>query len=299
VLLLGDSCYRRCIVPRRELALPALTDRLPLGKSGLSVSPFCLGMVDEGSPETVLAAFDAGINFFFVSTDMHWPLYASLREGLRLLLSRGGGIRDDVVIVATSYVAPAVFLRAPFTELSDAIPNLERIDVCALGGCYRDDPPARRETIVAHRAQGFLGCRAIGASFHDRDLVAEACNEEAFDVAFVRYNAAHPGAREDVFPRLRASSTLLFGFKSVGGWASPEELARVADLPAGLWLPKPSDHYRFALSQVGLDGLLCSPGTPAEVEALAKAMAKGPLDEEQQQHLVNLALLACGDAQVQ
>ena len=68
-------------VPRA--ALPRLTDRLALGESGLRVSPVCLGIVE--SPEVVPAAFDAGVNFFFVTADLHWPLYERTRRGLELL----------------------------------------------------------------------------------------------------------------------------------------------------------------------------------------------------------------------
>src|SRR4051812_39900076 len=74
---------------RQRTVLPAPGDRLPLGDCGLKVSPFCLGMV--GEPATVPAAFDAGVNFFFVTADMHWPLYEMTRRGLADLLARGGG----------------------------------------------------------------------------------------------------------------------------------------------------------------------------------------------------------------
>ena len=69
---------------KKRQRLPRFTDRLPLGDQGLAVSPFCLGMVREAV--TVCAAFDAGINFFFLSTDLHWPLYENARRGLRQLL---------------------------------------------------------------------------------------------------------------------------------------------------------------------------------------------------------------------
>src|SRR5215469_14434904 len=76
----GNEQVKRTARPSRQM-LPRLTDRLVLGDEGLSVSPFCLGMVR--SPDAVSAAFDAGINFFFLSADMHWPLYEPLRLGLR------------------------------------------------------------------------------------------------------------------------------------------------------------------------------------------------------------------------
>ena len=64
----------------RRFVLPKLTERLTLGEGGLRVSPFCLGMVR--SEDTTSAAFDAGINFFFLSADLHWPYY-DLARGLR------------------------------------------------------------------------------------------------------------------------------------------------------------------------------------------------------------------------
>lgn len=274
--------------------LPRLADRSALGRSGLRVSPFCLGMIED--PDTVLAAYDAGINFFFVTTDMHWPLYESLRVGLRALLARGGGIRDEIVVVGMSYVANPSFLEQPFCELVDAIPGLGRIDVCAVGGCDGSDLPARRATILAHRERAFSGCRAAGASFHDRLGAAAAHAEGVLDIAYLRYNADHHGAREDVFPFRGGSPTLLYGFKSLGGWAAPSALEKITHLPKGLWLPRPPDHYRFALSSGGLDGLLCSPRTPAEIRALAEAMEKGPLSVDEQEHLIDLAALARGDA---
>lgn len=281
---------------KTQAALPRLADRLELGRSGLRVSPFCLGMVED--PDTVSAAFDAGINFFFVSTDMHWPLYEALRIGLRTLLARGGGVRDEIVVVGTSYVANPSFLQMPFRELLDAVPGLDRVDVCAIGGCDGTDVPARRATVLEHRDRAFSGCRAAGASFHDRGTAVTAHGEGALDIAFVRYNADHPGAREDVFPLLGESATLLYGFKSLDGWVPPSALERVVDLPKGIWRPRPVDHYRFALSGGGLDGLLCSPSTPAEIHSLAKAMENGPLTADEQEHLIDLAALARGDAHI-
>src|SRR5262249_12510537 len=118
--------------PRTE-ALPQLTARLPLG-AGLRVSPFCLGMTDD--PNVIPAAFDAGINFFFVTADMHWPIYEATRRGLQMLFARGGGVRDDVVVGAVSYVTQPVFCHAPFAEVIDAIPGLGHLDLTIIGGAY-------------------------------------------------------------------------------------------------------------------------------------------------------------------
>ncbi|MEJ7596757.1 MAG: hypothetical protein WKG01_02505, partial [Kofleriaceae bacterium] len=49
-----------------EYKLPRLSDRIAIGT--LSASPFCVGIVDD--PDTIGAAYDAGINFFFLTADM-------------------------------------------------------------------------------------------------------------------------------------------------------------------------------------------------------------------------------------
>lgn len=280
----------------RRKRLPRPEQRLVLGSSGLEVSPFCLGMLPLGSPETVLSAFDSGINFFFVSTDMHWPYYETLRQGLAQLLARGGGVRERMVVAAATYVGRPNLLKAPFLELIESIPRLGHVDVCVAGAVYSDDHPARASTIQAHRTDRFAGCRATGASFHDRKLVGPACSAQAVDIAFFRYNPAHPGAQDDIFPLKGQTSTLLYAFKAASLRPAPDEIASIPELPPGTWIPTPTDYYRFAVSRPEVDGLLCSPQTPAEVESLARAMEQPPLDEEEEQHMIDLALLIQGRA---
>src|SRR5438105_15757078 len=41
-------------------------------------------------PDTVLRAFDRGMNFFFVTADMHWPYYEGMRQGQRRARRRAG-----------------------------------------------------------------------------------------------------------------------------------------------------------------------------------------------------------------
>lgn len=276
--------------------LPRPTDRLPLGGSGLAVSPVCLGMVDD--PDAVLAAYDAGVNFFFVTCDMHWPLYESLRQGLTRLLARGGDIRDRIVVAGVTYVAQPPFLKYPFTEMSDAIPGLDRVDVLVAGGAYQPDTLPRLHILAGNRDEAWAGARAIGASFHDRDAARYAIAGDLLDIAFIRYNAGHPGAINDVFPYLeRPHRALVYGFKSASGHVEPAKLADLG-VPADLWRPDVFDHYRFALTRPQMNGILCSPSTPAEVRELVEALEQGALSEADEQYLIKLALLASGDAEI-
>src|SRR5262249_38914938 len=143
--------------PRRipRSCLPRFTDRLVLGGQGLAVSPFCLGMV--GVPATVLAAFDAGINFFFITTDMHWPLYEGTRRGMRELLARGPEVRDQIVVAGVCYQTQPDFCIFPFQELVHEIPRLGRLDVLIAGGAYAGEFGTRLPVYEQHRRARFLG----------------------------------------------------------------------------------------------------------------------------------------------
>ena len=146
---------------RSRAKLPKPTDRLPLGASGLEVSPICVGITDD--PRTIPAAFEAGINFFFLTADMHWPLYEQTRRGLAQLLDGHPDARDSIVVGVVSYVAQPEFLWVPFDEVLAELPQLERLDLTIAGGAYNHEIDQRLETYERHRSVRHAGARAIGA----------------------------------------------------------------------------------------------------------------------------------------
>ena len=275
-----------------RLSLPKMTDRLALGHTGLLVSPFCLGMVF--SDETACAAFDSGINFFFLSADLHWPAYEVARRGLEKLLARGRGIREQVVVAVVSYVTQPEFCAGALEEGLAAISGLETIDLAIIGGAYSDEFLTRVHIYDLIRRHEDLGIKAVGTTFHDRMAALLAFNHNLVDLAFIRYNPIHPGASVDLFPHLtEPTPTLLYNFKSTVGFLPPERYGELG-LEDDYWQPEITDYYRFALTRPEIDGLLCSPATPEEVEALARALEEGPLDEEEEKYLLDLATLDQG-----
>ena len=268
----------------RRTCLPSPTDRLPIG--GCLASPLALGIVRE--PATVIEAFDRGINTFFLTGDLHWPLYEGLRKGLEMLFARGGGIRDEVVVCAASYATQPGFYNGPYTELIAHVKGLERLDAVIGGGAYAHDYEARLpayELIVEAKA---WGARAMGFSFHDRIALREAVAGNRVDLAFLRYNPRHPGAKRDVFPAVRAEGRAkVFAFKAAQNHRSADLLAALG-LDA-YWVPRKVDHHRYALTHAEVDGLLCAPQTPQELGELLDALAEGPLSEEEEAHLETLA----------
>ena len=276
-------------------AYPRPESRWPLGHHGLRVSPYCLGAVAD--PATLEAAYDAGINFFFVTTDMHWPLYQGTRSGLAQLLARSGVSRDDIVVVAVSYVAQPEFTIHPMREVLACVPGLQRFDAFVIGGAYSHDFMLRLHAAQRRLDERASGITAVGASFHDRRACQLAYNTGLVDIAYVRYNARHRGAEAEVFARATedGSRTLLYNFNSTRGFIAPDRYPELG-LSRNHWKPALTDHYRFALAQPRLDGLLIGPRDPDQLAEFLAAVERGPLDAEEREYLIDLCDLADGYA---
>ena len=274
-------------------ALPKLTDRLPLGTTGRHVSPYCVGMLPD--PAIVAAAFEAGINFFFISADMHWPLYEATRYGLVQLLESRPSIRDEIVIGLVSYATQPEFCSGPFREVIELTPHLGHMDLAIAGGAYAHEIDTRMVVYNRHRATSYLGTASLGVSFHDRTAVIPLFDRGAIDIGFVRYNPMFPKSATALLPHIRDDHPLLFNFKSTTGWLPRHQLLALG-VGDDCWHPHHTDYYRFALSQPAFDGILCSLPTIDSVRELSDAVARGPLDETDRQYLLDLAELTRGKA---
>jgi len=270
----------------QRATLPTLTDRVTVGP--FEVSPYCIGGVDD--PDVIPAAFDAGCNFFFVSADMHWPRYEPSRKGLAALFARGTSIRDQVVVAAVSYVAQPDFAAGPICELIEDVRGMERADITIAGGCYARDVDRRVPGLAL--ASEIHGARAHGATFHDRKAAARALTDERLQLVFARFNAVHRGARRDIFPKVTPETRPLFLFTTAHGVRSREALG----LPDSNWLPRHTDHYKYALADDRVAGILCAPRKLSEFEDLKQMVAEAPLSQPQLKYIDVLGDLASGTA---
>ncbi len=270
----------------RSGKLPRYGDRVALGKAKLQVSPFCIGMTRDSN--VIEAAFDLGINFFFLSTDLHWGQYESNRVGLKNLFKRPGA-RDQVVVCASSYMIAATFTHGAFRETVEAIPGLGHIDIVCAGGMYSQDTARRMPILEQFLEQKTFGSRALAASYHEREAARTALVTHSVDAAFVRYNPLHHGGRADLFPLLPSDAAPLFAFKTSDGYVAPEVLKQLG-LEDDHWLPSRSDFYRYALTEEKLDGILFSPTQVEHLHQIAGALEKGPLQPEEIEYLETLSL---------
>lgn len=131
------------------------------------------------------------------------------------------------------------------------------------------------DALMSLRESGII--RAIGASMHDRKRAGRIAADSTLDMLMIRYNAAHPGAEQDIFPRLAKRRPAIVTYtatrwggllKRPKGWNGP--------------VMTPGDCYRFCLSNPHVDVVLTGPKNLQQLqENLHDLRDKGPLSEEE------------------
>jgi aryl-alcohol dehydrogenase-like predicted oxidoreductase len=131
------------------------------------------------------------------------------------------------------------------------------------------------DALVSLRESGKV--RAIGVSIHDRKRAGKLAEDSPLDMLMIRYNAAHTGAEQDIFPYLDKRKTAIVAYtatrwrgllKRPQGWKGPVMTA--------------ADCYRFCLSNPHVDLVLTGPKNRQQLqENLSLLREKGPLSEEE------------------
>jgi aryl-alcohol dehydrogenase-like predicted oxidoreductase len=223
--------------------------------------------IDE---DGVRAAMDRGVNFFV------WTMRAS---GLESPLKAALGSRREEVAVA-GFATFGWFgwgVRASAERLLRIL-GTDYLDLFLLAwlGVGAALTSATERDLVHLRESGKV--RAIGTSIHDRVRAGELAASSPLDVLMIRYNAAHPGAEKDIFPRVREAKPTVLAYtatswrkllKKPSGWSGDAMTA--------------GDCYRFQLSNPHVDLALTGPASRAEMdENLDRVMGKGPLANEEE-----------------
>ena len=95
----------------------------------------------------------------------------------------------------------------------------------------------------------------------------------------MRYNAVHPGAERDIFPKLPAPEVrpgiVTFTATCWGDLMKPDKV------PAGDKVPTASDCYRFNLTNPAVDLCLTGPRSASDLTAALDALDKGPMTPEE------------------
>jgi aryl-alcohol dehydrogenase-like predicted oxidoreductase len=248
--------------------------RVPFGRSGLEVSPLAVASSYGLGARGVEHAFERGVSTFY------WGSWRrpDFGRGLAALAARS---RDELVVVVQTYTRVALLMR-PSLERALKKLRLERADVLLLGYWNSPIPERILEAAVALKERGLA--RALMVSCHQRPLFPRFAADPRLDALMVRYNAAHPGAEEEVFGQLGEPRPGVAAYTATS-WGHLLDPAR---LPAGEAPPAPADCYRFALSHPSVDLVMCGPRDEAELEGALAALERGPLGEEERARMLRL-----------
>jgi aryl-alcohol dehydrogenase-like predicted oxidoreductase len=152
----------------------------------------------------------------------------------------------------------------------------DAIDVFHFLGVMKPDefPPAVLEQLLRLKEDGLV--KAVGISCHDRSFAGHLAASGDLDVVMIRYNAAHRGAEQEVFP-----STALHDVGVVSYTATRWTylLRRPKGWPGSERIPTAGEAYRFVLSDPHVDVCLTAPRNLAQLEENLSALGRGPLSE--------------------
>ncbi len=245
-----------------------------LGRTGLRVGR--LGMAASyGAPaEAFEEAFENGCNYFYLGGGRR---KAGMKQAIRNICGRGQ--REKLVIAIQSYARSGHLMEWIFKNRLRSM-GLEHADILVLGWHNRRPSPGLVKRARAMKAGGL--CRYIAMSGHQRRLFPQINADRQFHLFHVRYNAAHRGAEEEIFPHLQADDRPGIVSYTATRWG---QLLNPKNMPAGDSVPAPSDCYRFAMSNSAVDVCMCGPKTVDEMRTALSALELGPLGEKDMERM--------------
>ncbi len=248
-----------------------------LGRTGLIVSRIGLGSSFGIGATDVEYAFERGINYFY---------WGSLRKsdfgaGVRRLAARH---RERIVVVVQSYTRVASLLGRTLDSALVKL-SLEYTDLLLLGLWNAPPPPRIRAAAQKLLAQG--KARHVLISAHHRPALASYVADPLFAAIMVRYNAAHPGAEQEVFPFLGQERPGVVAYTATR-WGALLDRTLV---PAGERVPTATDCYRFVLSRPEVDVCLAGPANRQQLDAALTALDQGSLAPDELDWMLRVGLV--------
>ncbi|MBN2365970.1 MAG: aldo/keto reductase [Calditrichaeota bacterium] len=248
-----------------------------LGSTGIPVCRMGLSATYRPGKKAVYYAFDHGINYFF-----GFGIDTQMTRAMRDIVKTN---RDSVIIATGVYN-----LIWGYPDIRKTLEKRLRqwgtdyIDLFMFLGVRKkkEFPQIAREELIQLREEGKV--RAIGMSTHDRKFAGELAEKGTLDAMMIRYNAAHRGAEEDIFPYTYSHNPGIISFTATRwrylirrpkGWSS--------DAP----VPTASDCYRFVLSNPHVHVCMTAPSNMKQLKDNLKALDLGSLSSEEMDFMKN------------
>jgi predicted aldo/keto reductase-like oxidoreductase len=257
---------RRKIPSQTEPKRNAFPRRVELG--GGCPPVVRLGLATRGNTqlaaEDVALAVGRGVNY------LNWCGYD---DGIAKAL-RNKLIRRNSVVVAMQLDSREAASAESELEESFRMLGTGRIDVVTF---YYVESKREWEQIAgrdgalrvleAEKQKGRVGL--IGLTTHQRKLAAACVEEKRLDLTMVRYNAAHRGAEQDVFPVTERLGMPVVVY-TAQRWGALTQATR--DDPLEFAPPAAIEWYRFALAHPAASVVLMAPNGRRELEENLKLL---------------------------
>ena len=218
----------------------------------------------------VKKALDLGLNYIlwtkFRKGEQHEVIKEALKRDRERMVFAGGA--------PLAYIGRSVRRGAEKLLRSFDIEYLDIFQLFWLGKMSALSAGVKQE-LQQLKDEGLV--RAVGTSIHNRPRAGRLAAEGELDLLMIRYNAAHPGAEQDIFPSFSQNRPITVAYTATS-WRS------LLRRPKG-WTGNtmtPGHCYRFCLSSPHVDVTLCGPKTIAQLEENLAALGDGPLTSEEE-----------------
>ena len=250
--------------------MPPTFTHSTLGRTGIAVNRLGLSTSYFPGKKSVHYALDNGLNFFF---GYGWDVQMT-----RVLRDLSPAQRRGIIIATGAYnlIWGHPNLRKSLEKRLKQF-RTDYLDVFMFLGVlkrkqYHNDITAE---LIRFRDEGKV--RAIGLSCHDRKLLGELAARGDHDVLMLRYNAAHRGAEQDIFPQLEAHHPGVVSYTATR-WRYL--MRRPKPWPKQDRIPNAGECYRFVLSNENVNVCLTAPMNIRQLKENIAAMNAGPLSTE-------------------
>ena len=246
-----------------------------LGNTGMGVHRLGLSGTYWPGRRAIHRALDDGVNYFF-----HYGFDRQMVGVLREVLKNN---REKYVVAtgAYNYIRWRQDVRRTFEKRLRSL-GTDYIDVFHFLGVMKSSelPMQILEELRTLRDEGRV--RAIAISTHDRKLAGELATRGALDVLMIRYNAAHRGAEQELFPHLAGHNPGVVSYTATR-WSYL--LRQPRGWPKDGRVPTAGMCYRFVLSNPHVHVCLNAPTNERQLLENLAAIRQGPLDEEEMQFM--------------
>jgi aryl-alcohol dehydrogenase-like predicted oxidoreductase len=240
-----------------------------LGSTGIPVHRLGLAASYRPGKRAIHKALDAGVNYFFC--------YGFDTQMVGVLRDLPSSVRERCVIATGAYnlLVGHLDLRRTLEKRLRQL-RTDYIDVLLFLGVTKEKHLTDhvREELARFREEGKIRCTAI--STHHRKFAGQLAAEGALDVIMMRYNAAHRGAEEEIFPHLSPHDPGVVSYTATR-WSYL--LRRPRGWRKDGRIPTPGMCYRFVLSNPHVHVCMMAPYNERQLDENLACLEQGALDE--------------------